>query len=80
MNKSHQYNQQTEPNQYKSEVEEMCIYQNLESGCHSICFWKKYFVSSMLERIPLKQQNLKIVACSDTSFSKKRIYIYNDAA
>ena len=28
--------QQTEPKQYKSEVEEICIYQNLESDCHSI--------------------------------------------
>ena len=34
MSKSPQYNQQTEPKQ--SEVEEICIYQNLESGCHSI--------------------------------------------
>ena len=32
MNKSPQYNQQTEPKQCKSEVEEICIYQNLESG------------------------------------------------
>ena len=28
--------QQTEPKQYKSEVEEICIYQNLESDRHSI--------------------------------------------
>ena len=33
MNKSPQYNQQTEPKQCKSEVEGICIYQNLES-CH----------------------------------------------
>ena len=33
MNKSSQYNQQqTEPNQCKSEVEELCINQNLETG------------------------------------------------
>ena len=36
MNKSPQYNQQTEQKQYKSEVEEICIYQNLESDRHSI--------------------------------------------
>ena len=36
MNKNPQYNQQTEPKQYKSEVEEICIYQNLESDRHSI--------------------------------------------
>ena len=32
MNKSPQYNQQTEPKQCKSEVEEICIHQNLETG------------------------------------------------
>ena len=32
--------QQTEPKQYKSEVEEICIYQNLESDRHSIYIWK----------------------------------------
>ena len=31
MNKRPQYNQQS-----KSEVEEICIYQNMEIGCHSI--------------------------------------------
>ena len=31
MNKSPQYNQQSKP-----EVEEICIYQNMESGRHSI--------------------------------------------
>ena len=36
MTKSPQYNQQAEPKQCKSEVEEICIYQNLESGRHSI--------------------------------------------
>ena len=40
MNKSPQYNQQTEQKQYKSEVEEICIYQNLESDRHSIYIWK----------------------------------------
>ena len=33
------YNQQTEPKQCKSKVEEIRIYQNLESDCHSI-IWK----------------------------------------
>ena len=37
MSKSPQYNQNTEPKQCKSEVEEICIYQpGMESGCHSI--------------------------------------------
>ena len=38
MNKSPQFNQQKEPKQCKSEVEEICISQNLETrGCHRIC-------------------------------------------
>ena len=45
MNKSLQYNQQTEPKQCKSEVEEICIHQNLEIGHRTSV--------SMLERIPL---------------------------
>ena len=36
MNQSSQHNQQSE-----SEVKEICIYQNMKSGCHSIYFWKK---------------------------------------
>ena len=32
MNKSPQYNQQTEPKQCKSEIEEICIHQNPETG------------------------------------------------
>ena len=36
MNKSPQDNQQTEPKQCKYEVEERCIYQNLQSDRHSI--------------------------------------------
>ena len=36
MNKSPEYNQQTEPKQCKSEDEEICIYQYLGSGRHSI--------------------------------------------
>ena len=35
MNKISQYNQHS-----KSEVEEICIYQNMESGRHSIYIWK----------------------------------------
>ena len=40
MNNNPQYNQQTAPKQCKSEVEEICIYKNLESGRHNICIWK----------------------------------------
>ena len=36
MNKSLQYNLQTEAKHCKSDVEKICIYQDLESGCHSI--------------------------------------------
>ena len=35
MNKSPQYNQQTEPKQCKCEVEEICIHPNLENGHRS---------------------------------------------
>ena len=35
MNKSPQYNHES-----KSEVEEICIYQNMESVRHSIYIWK----------------------------------------
>ena len=45
MSKSPQYNQQS-----RSKVKEICIYQNMESGCHSIYIWKK-IVGSMPERI-----------------------------
>ena len=42
MNKSPQYNQQTEQKQCKSDVEEIYIYQNLGSGRHSTSsyIWK----------------------------------------
>ena len=40
MNKIPQYNQETEPKQCKCEVEEICIYKNLESSRHSIYIWK----------------------------------------
>ena len=52
MNKNPQYNQQTELKHCKSGVEEICIYQNLESGHYSIYIWNKYLVGSKLERIP----------------------------
>ena len=77
MSKSPQYNQQTEPKQWKSEVEEICIYQNLKSGYRSI-YIRKQIVGSMLERNP--SNNLKVVTFSDASFSKKRIYVYDHAA
>ena len=52
MSKSPQYNQQTGPKQCKSEVEVILIYQNLESGCHSIGISEnKYLVGSMLEKV-----------------------------
>ena len=35
MNKSPQYNQQS-----KSEAKEICIYQNMETGCRSIFIWR----------------------------------------
>ena len=36
MTKSPQHNHQAEPKQCMSEVEEICIYENLGSGRHSI--------------------------------------------
>ena len=50
MNKSPQYNQQTEPKQCRSEVDEIYVYQNLESDHHSI-YICKLIVGSM-QRIP----------------------------
>ena len=45
MNKSPQYNQQS-----KSEVEEICIYQNTESGRHSInIYWVSKWVPCQKE-------------------------------
>ena len=59
MNKSSQYNQQqTEPKQCKSEVEELRIQKNLETGrIAASVFESKYkkIVGSMLERISLKK-------------------------
>ena len=47
MKKSPQYNQQSK----YSDVEEICIYQNMESGRHSVDIWKQ-IVGYMPERIP----------------------------
>ena len=59
MNKSSQYNQQqTEPTQCKSEVEELRIHQNLETDhCSMHVSENKYkeIVGSILERIYLKE-------------------------
>ena len=73
MNKSPQYNQHS-----KSEVEEICIYQNMESGCHSIYIGLK-INSGFHARKYLKQQYLKVVTFSDSSFSKTCIYVYDHA-
>ena len=71
MNKSPQQNQQS-----KSKVEEICIYQNMESGRHST-----YKINSGFHaRKNLKQQYLKIVTFSDPSFSKKSVYVYDHAS
>ena len=43
-------NQRAEPKQFKSDAEEICIYQNLESGHHCIYIGK--IVGSTKERIP----------------------------
>ena len=52
MIKSPQYNQKTESKNCEPEVEQTCIYQNLESGCHSIGISEnKYLVGSMLEKV-----------------------------
>ena len=52
MSKSPQYNQKTESKNCEPEVEQICIYQNLESGCHSIGISEnKYLVGSMLEKV-----------------------------
>ena len=60
MNKSSQYNQQQmEPKQCKSEVEELHIHENLETGhCNMNISENKYkeiVGGSMLERISLKK-------------------------
>ena len=60
MNKSPQHNQQGEPKQCKSEVEEM-YFQNLETGKHLCLNINTEILDTMLKRIPLKKAYLKIV-------------------
>ena len=74
MKKSPQYNQQS-----KSEVEEICIYQNMESGRDSIYSYLKINSGIHARKNP-KQRYLKVVPFSDPSFSKKCIYICDYAA
>ena len=53
MNKSPQYNQQTEPKQFKSEVEEICIQQTKA--------WKMAAVASISENkwgVPCQRESL----------------------
>ena len=63
--------------QSKSEVEKICIYQNMESGRHSI--YLKINNGFHARKNP-KQQYLKVVTFSDVSFSKECIYAYGHAA
>ena len=79
MNKSPQYNQQTEPKQRKPEVDEICIYQNLGSGHHNIYIYLKMKSGFHVRKNP-KQQYQKVVMFSDALFIKKRIYVYDNAA
>ena len=65
--------------QSKFEVEDICIYQNMESDRHSIFIWK-WIASGFHPKKNPKQQNLKVVTSSDPSFSKKRIDVYDHAA
>ena len=78
MNKSPQYNQQTEPKQCKSEVEEIFIYQNLESGRYQHLYLK--INSGFHARKNPKQQYLKVVMVSGALFSKTFIYVYDHPA
>ena len=78
-NQEPHYNQQTEPKQCKSEVEEICVYPNLESGYHSIGALYLKMLVSMIRKNP-KQQYLKVATFSDASFSKMCIYVYDYAA
>ena len=77
MNKNPHYNQQTGAASLK--LRKYVFTKNLETDHHSIYIWKE-IVGSMLERIPLKQHYLKVVTFSNTSFTKKRIYVYDHAA
>ena len=74
MNNSPQYSQQSKP-----EVEEICIYQNTESGRHNILHLLKVNSRFHPRKNP-KQQYLKVVTFSDLSCSKKHSYVYDHAA
>ena len=67
MKKSSQCNQQS-----NSEVEEICIYQNMESGRLSVCL---KINSGFHARKNPKQHYLKVVTFSDLSFTKKRAHL-----
>ena len=79
MNKSPQYNQHS-----KSEVEEICFHQNMESVRNSILLQNNSIYlkinSGFHARKNPKQQYLKVVMFIDLSFSKKRISVYGHAA
>ena len=78
MNKSPQFNQQTEPKQCKLEVWEICIYRNLESGRHQHLYLQ--INSGIHARKNPKQQYLKVVTFSDASFNKRHIYVCDHVA
>ena len=73
MNKSSQYNQQTEPKQCKSEVEEIRMYQNLESGRHQHLYLK--INGGFDARKNPKQQYLKVDTFSAASFQKVHLFL-----
>ena len=82
MNKSTQYNQQTEPKKCKPDVEEICIYQNLKCGHqhHSIYSYMSLKINSGFHaRKNPKQQCTKnsCIRLSDCSFCKKCPYVYS---
>ena len=72
MNKSPQYNQQTEPKQCKSEVEETCIYKNLESGRYTASISVNRWIPCQNE---LKQQYMRVVT-SEMFYSAKSAFMY----
>ena len=83
MNKSPQYNQQTDRQVISSESLKLRkyvgIYQNLESGCHRTASISESKYSDSHARKNPKQQYLKVVTFSDASFNKKHIYVYDHA-
>ena len=84
MNKSPQYNQQTDRQVISTESLKLRkyvgIYQNLESGCRRTASISENEYSDSHARKNLKQQYLKVVRLSDASFSKKHIYVYDHTA